>query len=99
MFAADSRAAFIALFLGNGLSSLVTAPTVRIAVNHADTENSLPGTPVRPGSAPAVAEQPEPAVRSPFRDGWFMLFALAHGVPVAPRATHAVSGGGIHDPQ
>jgi MFS family permease len=80
VFAADSRAAFIALFLGNGLSFLVIALTVRIAVNRAGAETSLPDAPVRPGSGPAVEEQPEPAVRSPFRDGWFMLFTLANGV-------------------
>ncbi|HEY5833867.1 MFS transporter [Streptomyces sp.] len=89
VFAAGTRWLFVALFLGNALSFLVVAWSVRraVAAAAAAAPTGRPFAvhgPQRPagGSGPAAAEVRKSGapVRSPFRDRWFMLFAGANVV-------------------
>jgi hypothetical protein len=63
---------FIAIFVGNGLSFVVVAVMVRRAVSKAGAIVER-ATPAATTAAPA-------AVRSPFRDRWFMVFTVGNGV-------------------
>jgi MFS family permease len=70
-FAAAEPSLFTAVFVGNGLSFLVVAIMVRRVLTNAGAvvERTRPAPPV------AAA-----AVRSPFRDRWFMVFTVGNGV-------------------
>jgi MFS family permease len=80
VFAADSRLAFTALFLGNGLSFLVIAFTVRLALSRVADQGVRPPESATAGTEHGAAVVPPEGVRSPFRDSWFMLFTLANGI-------------------
>ncbi|MGX9788246.1 MFS transporter [Mycobacterium sp. MMS18-G62] len=69
-FAAAEPSVFVAIFLGNGLSFVVVAVMVRHVLTKAGAV--VERTPPAP---PAAA-----AVRSPFRDRWFMVFTVGNGV-------------------
>ncbi|MCQ4041307.1 MFS transporter [Streptantibioticus rubrisoli] len=73
VFASSSRGAFTVLFLANGVSFLVVAGTVRLAL-------ARTGTTVRREPAPGGAAQRPEVVRSPLRDWWFMVFTVGNGV-------------------
>ncbi|MFJ4031454.1 MFS transporter [Streptomyces griseoluteus] len=79
VFAADSRPAFTALFLGNGLSFLVIAFTVRLALSRVAGQGARPPESAA-GTELGASPVPSGGVRSPFWDGWFMLFTLANGI-------------------
>ncbi|MER5729827.1 MFS transporter [Streptomyces sp. NPDC002138] len=88
VLAVESRAAFVALFLGNALTFFVIATVVERLRRRAGTETDARPAPVTkdtPQEAPQDSrEQPDAApvqpVRSPFRDLRFMLFTLSNGV-------------------
>ncbi|MBX9399498.1 MFS transporter [Streptomyces sp. TRM72054] len=75
VFAAGHPTAFMAIFLGNGLTFVVTAIMVR---------RVLPGTePVGQSCTAAEVGTSASAVRvarSPFRDWWFMVFTACNGI-------------------
>ena len=73
VFASSSKGAFTALFLGNGVSFVVVAATVRLAL--ARTGTTVRREPTEPG---AVGRPVVP--RSPLRDWWFMVFTVGNGV-------------------
>ncbi|MET9698510.1 MFS transporter [Streptomyces sp. NPDC006529] len=86
VLAVESRAAFVALFLGNALTFFVIAVVVERLRRRAAPGAAAPKT-APPAAAAALAPQPETAVpasgqsvRSPFRDLRFLLFTLSNGV-------------------
>ncbi|KXF54527.1 MFS transporter [Rhodococcus sp. SC4] len=72
VFVTGTSAAFTALFLGNGISFVVIAFAVRLVLR---TGTVVQRTPLPAGPGPT-----ETAVRSPFRDRWFMVFTVGNGV-------------------
>ncbi|MDH6286497.1 MFS transporter [Rhodococcus opacus] len=68
-----TSAAFTALFLGNGISFVVIAFAVRFVLRRTGTVVQRKALPADPGPAGT-------AVRSPFRDWWFMVFTVGNGV-------------------
>ncbi|MFI5983607.1 MFS transporter [Streptomyces sp. NPDC051555] len=90
VLAVESRAAFVALFLGNALTFFVIATVVeRLRRRAPGTAPATASTrasttePVAAAGAKDVPRQdaaPEEPVRSPFRDLRFMLFTLSNGV-------------------
>jgi MFS family permease len=72
-FAAAQPALFTLIFLGNGLSFVVVAAMVSLALSRSGAAAART-TPVAPGP-PSAAQ-----VRSPFRDRWFMVFTASNGV-------------------
>ncbi|MGW7002430.1 MFS transporter [Streptomyces sp. NPDC054933] len=73
VFAASRPGAFTALFLCNGVSFLVVAGTVRLALVRT-------GAAVRRGSTGPGAAEPVAVTRSPLRDRWFVVFTVGNGV-------------------
>lgn len=71
-FAAAEPSLFMAVFVGNGLSFVVVAAMVRRVLSRAGTVVERT-TPVPTAAAAA-------ALRSPFRDRWFMVFTVGNGV-------------------
>jgi MFS family permease len=71
-FAAAEPSVFTAVFVGNGLSFVVVAATVRQVLSKAG--------PVVERTTPAPAAAATAGVRSPFRDRWFMVFTVGNGV-------------------
>jgi MFS family permease len=72
-FAAAQPALFKLVFIANGLSFVVVAAMVSLAMfrSGAVVERTTPAAP-----GPPTAAQ----VRSPFRDRWFMVFTVSNGV-------------------
>ncbi|MET3985337.1 MFS transporter [Streptomyces sp. PvR034] len=89
VLAVESRAAFVALFLGNALTFFVIATVVerlrRRAPGTSPATASGAASTTEPAAAAVVKDVPQRAaaeepVRSPFRDLRFMLFTLSNGV-------------------
>ncbi|MDJ0383061.1 MFS transporter [Streptomyces sp. G-G2] len=89
VLAVESRAAFVALFLGNALTFFVIAAVVERLRRTAGAQDRRPVPAAK--TAPAGTQAPEPQgpdpldapsepVRSPFRDLRFMLFTVSNGV-------------------
>jgi len=74
VFAVAKQSAFTVLFVGNGLSFLVAAAMVWLALSR--TRAVVARTTPAPGPTEAGAVR----VRSPFRDRWFMVFTAGNVV-------------------
>ncbi|MFD7031181.1 MFS transporter [Streptomyces sp. NPDC059917] len=86
VLAVESRAAFVALFLGNALTFFVIATVVERLRRRAPGTAPAAASATAPTTGPVAKDvprreaAPEEPVRSPFRDLRFMLFTLSNGV-------------------
>ncbi|TQC50916.1 MFS transporter [Rhodococcus sp. WS4] len=78
VFATGRPAAFTALFVGNGISFLVVAAAVWYVLRRTGTVVLQRPSPEERDSLDT--RSPRTAVRSPFRDWWFMVFTVGNGV-------------------
>jgi len=75
-FAAAQPTLFKLVFITNGLSFVVVAAMVSLALSRS---GAVVGR-TTPGAAPCPASPAAAQVRSPFRDRWFVVFTVSNGV-------------------